>query len=61
MNVSNEECNNVSNVCLSELERGNNFFYLWQNMNGKAGSELAVTRRVELGWKAFNSMFSVMW
>ena len=60
MNVSNEEYKNVSNVCLSELERVNNFCYLGYNMNGGGGSELAVTRRIGLGWKAFNSMSSML-
>ena len=60
MNVSNKVCNNVLNVCLSELERVNNFCYLGDNMNGGGGSELAVTRRIGLGWKAFNSIFNVV-
>ena len=47
-------------VCLSELERVNNFCYLGDNMNGGGRSELAVTRRIELGWKSFNSMFSML-
>ena len=29
-------------------------------MNGKAGSELAVTRRIGLRWKTFNSMLSML-
>ena len=29
-------------------------------MNGGGGSELAVTRRIGLGWKAFNSVFSML-
>ena len=60
MNVSNEICNNVLNVCLSELKRVNNFCYLEDNMNGGEGSELAFTRRLGLGWKAFNGMFSML-
>ena len=34
MNVSNKEGNKVSNGCLSESERVNNFCYLEDNMNG---------------------------
>ena len=60
MNVSNEECNNVSNFCLSELARVNNFCYLGHNMNGREGSELAVTRRIGLEWTAFNSILSML-
>ena len=60
MNVSNKVCNNVLNVCLKELGRVNNFFYLRDNMNGGGGSELADTRRIGLGWKAFNSMSSML-
>ena len=60
MKFSNKVCNNVLNVCLSELERLNNFCYEGDNMNGEGGSELAVTRRVGLGWKAFNSMSSML-
>ena len=40
MNVSNKVCNNVSNACLSELERVNNFCNLEDNMNGGGGIEL---------------------
>ena len=58
MNVSNKVCNNILN-CLSEVERVNNFCYLEDNMNS-GGSELAVTRRLELEWKAFESMFSIL-
>ena len=58
MNVSNKVCNNVSNVFLSELERVNNFCYLGDNRNCGRGSELAVKRRIGLGWKAFKSMSS---
>ena len=57
MNVSNKVCKNVSNVCLSELERRNNFCYI---RNGGRGKELIVIRRIGLGWKAFNSMFSML-
>ena len=60
MNVSNKVCNNVSSVCLSEMERLNNFCYLGDNMNGGGGSELVVTSRIGLGWKAFNSMSSML-
>ena len=60
MNISNEKCNNVSNVCLSELEKANSYCYLGDNMNGGGGSELAITRRIGLGWKAFNSMSSML-
>ena len=56
MNVSNKVCNNVLKFRLSELERVNNYCYLRDNVNGGGGSELAVTRRIGLGWKAFNSM-----
>ena len=61
MNVSNKVCNNVLNVCLSELKRVDNFLYLVDNMNGGGKSELAVTRRIGLGWKAFNSMSSMLY
>ena len=60
MNVSNKVCNNVLNVCRKKLERPNNFCYLGDNMNGGGGSELAVTSRIELGWKAFNSVSSML-
>ena len=60
MNVSNKVCNNVLNVCLSELKRVNNFCYSKDNMSGGEGSELDVTRRIRLGWKAFNSMSSIL-
>ena len=33
MNVLNEECNNVSDCCLSDLERLNSYCYLGDNMN----------------------------
>ena len=56
----NKVCNNVLNVCLRELERVNNFCYLGDNMNGGGGSELAITRRIRLRWKAFNSMSSML-
>ena len=48
MNVSNEEFN-ISNGCLSELERVSNYCYLADNMTSEGGSELAVTRRIVLG------------
>ena len=48
MNVSNDECNNVLNVCLSELKRVNSYYYLGNNMNGGRGSELSVTLRIRL-------------
>ena len=60
MNGSNEKCKNVSNSFLSELERVNNYCYLGDNVNGGGGSELAVTRRIGLGWKAFNSVSSML-
>ena len=60
MNDSSEECNNFSDGCLSELERVNSYCYLGDNMNGGGGSELAVTRRIGLDWKAFNSMSSML-
>ena len=60
MNVSNKVCKNVLNFCLSELERMNNFCYLGDNMIGGEGSELAVTRKIGLNWKAFNSMSSML-
>ena len=41
---------------MSELERVNGYFYQGDNMNGEGRSELAVTRKIGLGWKAFNSM-----
>ena len=44
MNGSNEECKNVLNGCLSELERVNNYCYLGDNMNsGGESGELVVT------------------
>ena len=60
MNGSNEECNNVSDGCLSELERVNSCCHLGDTMNGGGVSELAVTRKIGLGWKAFNSMSSIL-
>ena len=60
MNASNKVWNNVSNGCLSELEKVNNFCYLGDNMNGGEESELAVTCRIGPGWKAFNSMSSML-
>ena len=61
MNGSNEECKNASNGCLSELERVNSYCYLRDNENGGGGSELAVTRRIGLDWKAFNSVSSMLY
>ena len=49
MNDSNEECKNVSNSSLIELEGVNIYCYLGDNINGGKGSELAVTRRIGLG------------
>ena len=60
MNGLNEECKNVSNSCLSELERVNSYCYLGDNMIGGGRSELVVTRKIRLGWKAFNSMSSML-
>ena len=60
MNGSNEEGKNVSDSCLSKLERVNSYCYLGDNMNGGGGSKLAVTRRIGLGLKAFNSMSSML-
>ena len=60
MNGSNEECKNFPNSCLSELKRVNSYCYLGDNMNSGRGSELAVTLRTGLDWKAFNSMFSML-
>ena len=45
---------------MSELERLNSSYYLRDNMNGGGGSELAVTRRIGLDWKAFNIMSSIL-
>ena len=41
MNVSNKIFNKVLNVCLSELEKVNNYCYLGDNMKSGGGSELA--------------------
>ena len=60
MNGSNEEYKNASNGCLSELKRVNSYCYLGDNVNGGGGSELAVRRRIRLGWKAFNSVSSML-
>ena len=59
-NGANREDKNVSNACLGELERVNSYCYLGDNVNGGGGSDLAVTRRIGLGWKAFNSVFSML-
>ena len=61
MNGANVECKNASNGCLGELEKVNSYCYLGNNVNGGGGSELAVTRRIGLGWKAYNSVSSMMW
>ena len=60
MNGANVECKNASNGCLGELERVNSYCYLGDNVNGGGGSELAVTRRIGLGRKAFNSVSSML-
>ena len=60
MNGANVECENASNSRLGELERVNSYFYLGDNVNGGGGSELAVTRRIGLGWKEFNSVSSIL-
>ena len=51
---------NGSNGCLSELEKVNSYCYLGDNANGGRRSEPVVTRRIGLGWKAFNSMSSML-
>ena len=58
MNGANVECKNSLNGCLGELETVNS--YLEDNVNGGRGSELAVTRKIGLGWKAFNSVSSML-
>ena len=60
MNGANVECKNASNGCLGELERINSYCYLGDEVNGGGGSELAVTRRIGLGWKAVNSVSSML-
>ena len=60
MNGAKVECKNASNGCLSELERVNSYCYLGDKVNGGRGSELAVTRRIGLGLKAFNSVSSML-
>ena len=60
MNGAKVECKNSSDGCLGELERVNSYCYLGDKMNGGGGSELAVTRRIGLGWKAFNSVSSML-
>ena len=60
MNGAKVECKNASNGCLGELERVNSYCYLGDNVNGGEESELAVTRRIGLGWKAFNSVSSML-
>ena len=59
MNGANVECKNASNGCLGGLQRVNSC-YLGDNVNGGEGSELAVTQRIRLGWKAFNSVSSML-
>ena len=54
------KCKNVSNSCLSELERVNSYCYLEDNMNGGGKSELAITHKIGLDWKAFNDMSSML-
>ena len=60
MNGANVECKNASNGCLDDLERVNSYCYLEDNVNSEGGSELAVTRMIGLGWKAFNSVSSML-
>ena len=46
---------------LGELDRVNNFCYLGDSIDGGGGgSDLAVTRRAGLGWKAFNTLSSIL-
>ena len=62
MNGSNEESKNVSNSCLSELERVNSYCYLGDNMNGGRESELAVFTQDRAGLKGIQQyVFYVMW
>ena len=42
------------------MERVNTYCYLGDNMNGGRGSEFPVTRMIGLGWKAFNSLSSML-
>ena len=60
MNGAKVECKNALNGCLGELEKVNSYCYLRDNVNGGSGSELAVTRRIGLGWKVFNRVFSML-
>ena len=60
MNGANVECKNASNGCLGQLERVNSYCYLGDNVNGGGESELAVTRRIGLDCKAFNSVSSML-
>ena len=61
MNVSNEEGNNVSNGCLSELERVNDYFYLGNNKKWRERKSLAVTRKIGLGFEGIQRyVFSVV-
>ena len=65
--VHNGECDgdNIEHVGavserLPELERVEDFCYLGDSLDGAGGSELAVTRRVGLGWKKFRDLESVL-
>ena len=60
MNGLIQKCKNIVNGCLCELEEVNNYGYLGDNVNSGGGNELAVTRRIELGWEAFKSMSSML-
>ena len=42
------------------MEKVNNYCYLEGNVNGEVRGELAVTHRVGLRWKSFNSMSSML-
>ena len=57
---TNQKQEPPTDVILSELEREDNFCYLGDTVNGGGGSELVVTRRVGLDWKAFNTMSSML-
>ena len=48
------------NDILKDLERVDNFCYLGDTINGDGSSELSVTRRVRLGWNAFNNLSSML-
>ena len=60
MNASNELCKNAWHGCLHRLERVNISCYLREKMNSGGRSELAVTRRIKLDWKAEDSMSSML-